>query len=57
VPGWAQKLGFYTQLADITYSDSMRAEGRITPRRLKVAQTLCRTFLSFYLPADIPPKA
>lgn len=54
IPHWKRKLGFYTQLCDVTFSDSVRAEGVISEQRLTEAQTLCRTFLSFYLPASLP---
>jgi len=40
VPGWFHKLSFYTELANMAYSDAMRAEGRISGQRLKEAQKL-----------------
>jgi len=57
VPEWHLKLGFYTQLCDNTFSDAVRAEGKIGESRLKEAQVLCRTYLGFHLPANLRPKA
>ncbi len=56
IPGWYQKLAFYTQLADSVYSDAMRTDGRISDQRLAEAQALCRTYLGFHLPADLAPR-
>lgn len=57
IPGWYQKLAFYTQLADSVYSDAMRTDGRISDQRLAEAQALCRTYLAFHLPNDLVPRA
>jgi len=56
VPDWHYKLAFYTQLCDITYSDAVRAEGKISDERLKLAQTLCKTYLGYYLPETVLPR-
>lgn len=57
IPGWQQKLAFYTQLGDAVYADAMRLDGRVGQQRLVEAQTLCRTYLAFHLPSDLPPRS
>ena len=57
IPDWHLKLGFYTQLCDNTFSDAVRAEGKISTERLTEAQVLCRTYLGFHLPAKLRPRA
>lgn len=57
IPHWGPVIGFYVQLCDITYADSMRRDGRISDDRLREAQALCRTYLSFYFPAWLPQTA
>ncbi len=54
---WHAILGFYVQICDTTFSDSVRREGRITEQRLNEAQALCRTYLGFYLPSWLPSRA
>lgn len=54
VPRWKYRLAFYTQLCDINFSDAVRADGYINDERLAQAQTLCRTYLSFHLPEQVP---
>ncbi len=56
IPGWHRKLAFYTQLGDAVYSDAMRIDGQISDQRLVEAQALCRTYLAFHLPSDLPPR-
>lgn len=56
VPDWHHKLGFYTQLCDNSFSDAVRAEGRIDASRLEEAQILCRTYLGFHLPATLQAR-
>ncbi len=56
IPGWYQKLAFYTQLADSVYSDAMRIDGQISDQRLAEAQALCRTYLAFHLPTDLASR-
>ena len=56
VPDWHRKLAFYTQLCDITYSDAVRADGEINDKNLKLAQTLCKTYLAYYLPESVLPR-
>lgn len=56
VPGWMSKLAFFTQICDITFSDAVRAEAQISEQRLIEAETLCRTYLEFHLPAWLPAR-
>ena len=55
IPAWRQKLSLYTQILDVAFSDAVRATGRVDDSRVAEAQALCRTQLSFYLPADTRP--
>jgi len=50
------KLAFFTQICDITFSDAVRAEAQISEQRLIEAETLCRTYLEFHLPAWLPVR-
>ena len=56
VPDWLQKMAFYMQICDITFSDAVRSERHISEQRISEAQALCRTYLSFYLPNWLPPR-
>ena len=56
VPNWFSKLAFFIQLCDITFSDAVRLEGRISEQRVTEAETLCRTYLAFYLPTWLPSR-
>ena len=56
IPNWTGKLSFYTQLCDAVFSDAVRVDNQITAERMKEAQTLCRTYLSFHLPEWIPAR-
>jgi hypothetical protein len=56
VPHWSHKLGFLTELCDVTFADAVRTEGRISEERLLEAETLGRTYLAFYLPDDVPAR-
>ena len=56
IPNWTGKLSFYTQICDAVFSDAVRVDNRITDERMTEAQTLCRTYLSFHLPAWIPAR-
>jgi AcrR family transcriptional regulator len=56
IEGWAGKLSFYVQLGDAVFSDAVRVDDQITVERMKEAQTLCRTYLSFHLPELIPAR-
>jgi AcrR family transcriptional regulator len=56
VPDWLAKMAFYARICDITFGDAVRGEGRISDQRVKEAQAMCRTYLSFYLPASLPPR-
>ncbi len=56
ISSWTGKLSFYTQLCDAVFSDAVRVDNQITVERMKEAQTLCRTYLSFHLPEWIPAR-
>lgn len=56
IDDWQAVLGFFVQLGDLTFSDAFRREGRISEDRQAEAKTLCRTYLSFYLPAWLPRR-
>jgi len=56
IPDWRLKIGFYTQLCDVAFSDAVRTHGRIDRARVAEAQAICRTQLSFYLPPDLPAR-
>ncbi len=56
VPNWAHKLGFFTEICDITFADSVRTEGCISESRLSEARTLARTYLAMHLPRWLPAK-
>ncbi len=56
IPHWSHKLGFLTELCDITFADAVRTEGHIGEERLRHASILGRTYLSLHLPADIPAR-
>lgn len=56
IPHWSHKLGFYTEICDTTFADAVRTEGMISEARLNEAQTLCRTYLGFHLPDNLPAR-
>ena len=56
IPGWLSRLAFFSQICDITFADAVRSEGRISEQRLTEAETLCRTYLAFYLPTRLPAR-
>lgn len=56
VPNWSRKLGFFTEICDITFADAVRSEGRISEQRLTEAEILCRTYLAFHLPDRLVQK-
>lgn len=56
VPGWMSKLAFFTQICDITFTDAVRNEGRISEQRLTEAEAMCRTYLEFHLPTWLPAR-
>jgi AcrR family transcriptional regulator len=56
IPHWSHKLGFYTEICDLTFADAVRTEGYISDQRLEEAQTLCRAYLSFHLPEQLPAR-
>mgnify|MGYP001815794637 CR=1 FL=1 len=56
VPYWSHKLGFLTELCDLTFADAIRTEGRISEQRIIEAATIGRTYLEFYLPPDLPAR-
>ena len=54
IPHWSHKLGFFTEICDITFADAVRTEGHISAARLTEAQALCRTYLEFHLVDRLP---
>ena len=56
IPDWLAKIAFFTQICDICFSDAVRTDGHISEQRLLAAQTLCRTYLAFYLPTWLPSR-
>lgn len=56
IPYWSHKLGFLTELCDVTFADAVRTEGFISDERLLQATELGRTYLTFHLPADLPAR-
>jgi AcrR family transcriptional regulator len=56
IPHWSHKLGFLTELCDVTFADAVRTEGYISEERLKEAAAIGETFLSFHLPAKLPAR-
>ena len=56
VPHWSHKLGFLTELCDVTFADAIRTEGRISEQRIIEAATIGRTYLEFHLPPDLPVR-
>ena len=56
IPDWLAKMAFYARICDITFSDAVRSEGRISEQRTLEAQALCRTYLTFYLPPRLPMR-
>lgn len=56
IDDWPAVLGFFVQIGDLTFSDAVRREGRISEERQAEAKALCRTYLSFYLPAWLPRR-
>ena len=57
IPGWLSKMAFFVQICDMTFSDAVREEGRVGQQRLAEAQAMCRAYLAFHLPAQLPTKA
>lgn len=56
IPHWSHKLGFLTELCDVTFADAVRTEGFISEDRLKEAAAIGQTYLAFYLPANLPAR-
>ena len=56
IPHWSHKLGFLTELCDVTFADAVRTEGYISEARLKEAAAIGETFLAFHLPANLPAR-
>lgn len=56
IPHWSHKLGFYTEICDMVFADAVRTEGHIGDQRLDEAMTLCRTYLGFHLPDELPAR-
>ncbi|MGI9237397.1 MAG: TetR/AcrR family transcriptional regulator [Woeseiaceae bacterium] len=56
IPHWSHKLGFLTELCDLTFADAVRTEGFISEERIKQASEMGRVYLSFHLPAELPAR-
>lgn len=56
VPDWLAVLGMYISLGDTIFADAVRREGHISEKRLHEAQAICRAYLAFYLPEQLPAK-
>ena len=56
IPHWSHKLGFYTEICDTTFADAVRTEGTISEQRCDEAKILCRTYLGFHLPDQLPKR-
>ena len=56
VPAWRDKIAFFTQLCDLAFTDAVRSGHGIDESRIAEAQALCRTQLSFHLPAELPAR-
>ncbi len=56
IPHWSHKLGFYTEICDMTFADAVRTEGHISDERLDEAMMLCRTYLGIHLPGQLPAR-
>ncbi len=56
IPDWSSVLVMYTSLGDMIFADAVRREGHISKKRLVEAQKICNTYLSFYLPTQLPVR-
>jgi len=56
IPHWSHKLGFYTEICDMVFADAVRTEGHVSDQRLDEAMTLCRAYLGFHLPVELPAR-
>jgi len=56
IPDWSSILVMYTSLGDMIFADAVRREGHISKKRLVDAQKICNTYLSFYLPTQLPVR-
>lgn len=56
VPNWSYRLGFFVEMCDLTFADAVRAEDRISQKRVIEAQVLGRICLGFDLPDDLPKR-
>lgn len=56
VPDWQRKLAFVTEICDIAFTDALRTEGQISEQRVTETKALCRTYLAFHLPAELPVR-
>ncbi len=57
IPGWLSKMAFFVQICDMTFTNAVREEGKVGQQRLAEAQAMCRAYLAFHLPAQLPTKA
>lgn len=56
IPHWSHKLGFLTELCDVTFADAMRTEGFVSEERVKEAVAIGEAFMAFHLPANLPAR-
>lgn len=57
IPEWLSVLALFTSLCDTIFADSVRRDGRVSKQRLLETQKICTTYLSFYLPEELPLRA
>ncbi|MEL7187396.1 MAG: TetR/AcrR family transcriptional regulator [Pseudomonadota bacterium] len=56
IANWHDAISLYVQLGDTIFSDSVRRDGNMSARRVDEAKILLSNYLSFYLPATLPPR-
>lgn len=56
IEDWHDAIGLYVQLGDTMFSNAVRRDGLMSERRVNEARSLLSTYLSFYLPAVLPPR-
>ncbi len=56
IPEWHSVIGMFVQLGDTIFVDAVRRDGHVSEQRLKEAQKICSTYLSFYLPTWLPAR-
>lgn len=56
IPEWLSVLALFTSFCDTIFEDAVRREGRVSEHRILEAQKIGITYLSFYLPEELPPR-